>query len=114
MLFRSIRSECPQFKEKNKEKERKKFSHTKKKAYVLAIWGDSSSDEESEDEEIANICLVAQEESESEEVHDSKPTCDELLYEYNSLHFEFRNIAKELISSKRKIKILEQQVQDIP
>ena len=109
-----IISECPQFKEKNKEKERQKFSHTKKKAYVSAIWGDSSSNEESEDEEIANICLVAQEESESEEVHDSEPTYDELLSEYNSLHSEFRRIAKELISSKRRIKILELEAKDIP
>ncbi|KAI9126283.1 hypothetical protein K1719_002704 [Acacia pycnantha] len=41
----------------------------RKKAYVSAIWGDNSSDkDEADEEERANVCLMAQEESESEEV----------------------------------------------
>ncbi|KAI9105209.1 hypothetical protein K1719_022738 [Acacia pycnantha] len=55
-----IKSECPQL--KNNDKGKKKFNKFKKKAYVSAIWGDSSSDEDEadEEEEKANICLVAE------------------------------------------------------
>ncbi|KAI9104242.1 hypothetical protein K1719_023078 [Acacia pycnantha] len=51
---------------KNKEK---KFNKFKKRAYVSAIWGNNSSDEdEAEEEQSANLCLVAQEESDNEEI----------------------------------------------
>ena len=97
---------------KDKEKEKKRFNNFKKKAYVSAIWGDNSSDEESEDEEVANIFLIAKEERESNKVYDSKPTYDEILSKYNELHSEFRTIAKVLIASRKRIKLLEQQVQN--
>ena len=46
------------------------------------ICGDNSSDKECEEEEVANICLIAKEEEQCEnddEVYDSEPTYDELL-----------------------------------
>ena len=58
-IQRAIEMSMQQQNEEAKEKEKKKFGHTKKKAYISAIWGDRLSDEESEDEEIANICLMA-------------------------------------------------------
>jgi len=70
-------------------KEKKKNNYFKKKAYVFAILGDSSLDEESDEDEVANIFLVAYDESENKEVNKSKPSYDELLSEYNALHFEF-------------------------
>ena len=106
-----IKSECPETLQKNKEK-RKSKSFNRKKAFVSAIWGDSSSDEESDDEEVANICLVAQEEIEEEEVSDSEPTYDELQSEYNALHSEFIKIVKELVAFKKKNKVLEGKLKD--
>ena len=88
-----FKNDCPQL--KNKEKKSNRY---KRRAYVTGIWGDSSSDEdEAEEDDRANICLVAQEEkSDNEEVNISNPSYDELSSEYNLLFIEFRKIAKEL------------------
>ena len=97
-----IKAECPQL--NNKDKEKKKFSKYKKKAYVSSIWGNDSSDEDEDDdeEEKANICLVAQEQQESDEVDDSQPSYNELFAEYNLVQFEFEKLAEKYLALKKK------------
>ena len=71
------------------------------------MWGDSSSDKENDNDEVANLCLVAKEEESDSEVSDSEPSYDELLSEYNALHTEFIKVAKEMVSYKKNVKELE-------
>jgi len=105
-----MRADCPQLAVRNTDK--KKFRPIKKKkAYVSGIWGDSSSEEESEAEEEANICLVAEEEiAKTEEVTILEPSYDELRLEYNEMHIELRKFAKELAFLRKKVKDFEKPV----
>ncbi|KAI9108043.1 hypothetical protein K1719_020916 [Acacia pycnantha] len=70
-------------------------------------------EEDEEKEEVANVRLVAEEEErQDKEVCD--PTYDELLSEYNELHSEFNNIVRELVTSRKKNKLLKQQTKTSP
>lgn len=97
-------------KEKEKKKE-ERIQGKKKKACISFIWGDSLNDEASEDEEAANLYLVAQEEQELDEneVNDFDSENFELqdIDAYNELHVEFLNLAKEVFSLRKKNKEFE-------
>ena len=102
-----FKAECPSL-QRYKEKDIKKEKYgDKKKAFVGSIWGDSSEDEE--EEEAANLSLVAQERSddsdhENTEVNDSKNY--DLQDEYNSLVTEFYKLAKEVSTLRKENKKL--------
>ncbi|XP_028770066.1 uncharacterized protein LOC114727528 [Neltuma alba] len=60
-----IKADYPQL-SKLKDKDKRKEKFKKKKAFVTSIWEDSSSKEDDNDnEETANICLVAQDDKDS-------------------------------------------------
>ena len=90
----------------------------KRKAFVSSIWVNSSDDEASDEEEIANLCLVAREEDEEASSdldltnEDHEVTLPELQEAYNEVHEEFSRLCKaykvlktkkESLESKRKI-----------
>ncbi|KAI9110102.1 hypothetical protein K1719_019143 [Acacia pycnantha] len=98
----------------------KEYSHICNQSTAKEMWKALETSYEGtsvvEEEETANICLVAEEEQSEneEEVCDSEPSYYELFSEYNELHYEFKKIVKELFASRKKIKLLEQQVKDLP
>ncbi|MED6203258.1 hypothetical protein PIB30_113711, partial [Stylosanthes scabra] len=87
-----IKPNCPKAPKKDKEKKFKK-----KKAYIS--WENEESESSNEDEN-ANICLLAK----GDEVNDFDPSSSssELQEEYDSLVEEFTKLAKEFSKMKKK------------
>ena len=109
-----FKAECPslqRIKDKGKGKER--YSG-KKKAYVSSIWGDSSDEETSDNEEAANLCLVAQEEQFDNEVYDSEPSYSELQELFLEMREEFQKIAKEVCFLRKENKFLIKKISETP
>lgn len=102
-----IKSECFQLQNKNKFTKAKgkdqKFSKPMKKAYIA--WDENDVSSESSEEEEANLCLMANSDSnsdtESEVSTTSNPSYEELHDAFNELHDEYVKVVKQFISNKK-------------
>ena len=67
---------------------------------MSSIWVNSSNEEASDEEEVANLCLVAKEDGEEEtlsdfeSIHGDEVTLTELQEAYNDIHREFFRLCK--------------------
>ena len=81
---------------------------TKGKLSVSSIWVNSSDEEASDEEEVANLCLVAREDgteetlSDFESVHGDEVSITDLQEAYNHIHREFYRMTKAFKALKRK------------
>ena len=71
----------------------------KRKAFVSSIWVNSSDEEDSDEEEVANLCLVAREDGEEassdfDSIHGDEVTLPKLQEAYNEVHREFFRLCK--------------------
>ena len=71
----------------------------KRKAFVSSIWVNSSDEETNDEEEVANLCLVAREDGEEassdfDSIHGDEVTLTELQEAYNDIHREFFRLCK--------------------
>ena len=80
----------------------------KRKAFVSSIWVNSSDEEASDEEEAANLCLVAREDGSEEtlldfeSVHGDEVSLTELQEAYNDIHREFYQMTKAFKFLKKK------------
>ena len=83
-----MKIDCPNLKkESRRDKRNIKFDKFKK---AFAAWGESdidTSDDESSDQELANLCLVAQEDDKNE-VYLESNSLNDLQDDYNDLYDE--------------------------
>ena len=106
-----FKAECPSL-QRSKGKD-------KRKALVSSIWVNSSDEEASDEEEVANLCLVAREEDEeapsdvdlTNEEHEV--TLSELQEAYNEVHEEFSRLCKAYKVLKTKKESLESKVDSL-
>lgn len=80
---------------------KKKVVKDKKKKALLATWSDS------DDEEEANICLMAKDDILTDSDNDEVPSYDELLSAYNSMYTMAKSRRKENRQLKNEIEINE-------
>ena len=78
---------------------------------MSSIWVNSSDEEASDEEEVANLCLVAKELGEEETlsdfefIHGDEVSMTDLQDAYNDIHGEFHRMAKAFLVLKMKKKI---------
>ena len=90
----------------------------KRKAFVSSIWVNSSDEEASDAEEVANLCLVAREDGEEassdfDSIHGDEVTLPELQEAYNDVHREFFRLCKAYKVLKIKKESLESKVDSL-
>ncbi len=103
-----IRPNCPKAKEgKNDRKEKRNEKH--KKAMKATTWSDSdesSNDEDSSDEEIANLCLMANDDEvssnfNSDSEYETLNDHDELQNAFDELYYNFDELKTKYINLKK-------------
>ena len=110
-----MKADCPSFTKKNGDKGKKEFKQ--RRAYIAWEENDISSSSESEDEEYANLALMASHHSDDEqEVSDSefeiKPSYDELQNAFDELYEECSKLSKTCVKQKKLIVSLERKAFD--
>ena len=80
---------------------------------MSSIWVNSSDEEASDEEEVANLCLVAREDgteetlSDFESVHGDEVSLTDLQEAYNDIHREFYRMTKAFKALRKKNQSLE-------
>ena len=79
---------------------------------MSSIWVNSSDEEASDEEEVANLCLVAREDGEEtlsdfESVHGDEVSITDLQEAYNDIHREFYRMTKAFKALRKKTQSLE-------
>lgn len=110
-----MKADCPTLARKSSHKGRKEFKP--RRAYIAWDDNDISSSSESEDDEYANLTLMASHHSDDEqEVSDSelnfKPSYEELQNAFDELFEEFINLSKTCAKQKKQNVSLERKVFD--
>ena len=106
-----FKAECPSL-QRSKGKD-------KRKAFVSSISVNSSDEEASDEEEVANLCLVAREDDEEASSdldltnEDHEVTLSELQEAYNEVHEEFSRLCKAYKVLKTKKESLESKVDSL-